>query len=107
MSERSLAPRSGQRPTASGTPEPLAIQIKRWPDREARFGLSRPTRNPPTNFGLSLSELREIAAIAAEVEIILAEEPNRPGYEMGDLKLMIANRRSSRSGPGQPQDAAA
>jgi hypothetical protein len=73
--------------------EPLAVQIKRWPDQPARFQLSRPTRRPPLSFGLSLSELREIAALAAEVEVILAEEPNRPGYEMGDLKLMVANRK--------------
>lgn len=73
--------------------EPLAIQIKRWPDQEARFQLSRPTRNHPVGMGLSLDELREIVALGTEVEAILAEEPHRPAYETGDLKLMVANRK--------------
>lgn len=73
--------------------EPLAVSIKRWPDREARFQLSRPTRRPPLSMGLSLSELRDLAVLASEVEALLAEEPNRPAYEMGDLKLMIAARK--------------
>lgn len=78
---------------AKHAPEPLHVAIKRWPDEEARFQLSRPARRPPLSFGLSLDELRELGALAAEAEAILAEEPHRPAYELGDLKLMVANRK--------------
>lgn len=68
--------------------EPLQILMRRWPDQVARFELLRPARKPrPIGFGLSLAELRELRGLIDVAEEMLATEPNRPAYEVADLKL--------------------